>query len=107
LRALGFARAKENSVHAYNVYCQIHELDWNPPEYKPQEKLPWIPTEEEINSLISRCRRKTRTLLQLLKETGMRIGEACTLKLEDVDFERGVVNITAEKGSRGRAARAM
>jgi integrase len=41
-------------------------------------------------------------LLQFLKETGARIGEALRLKWTDLDFERRVVSITPEKGSKPR-----
>jgi len=41
--------------------------------------------------------------LQLLKETGARVGEACALKWTDVDFERGIVTINdPEKSSEPR-----
>jgi len=42
------------------------------------------------------------SFLQLLKETGMRPGEAWQLKWTDIDFEKNIVNITPEKGSRPR-----
>jgi len=45
---------------------------WNPPKYKRVEKLPFIPTEQELDTLINSCGPKTSAFLQLLKETGMR-----------------------------------
>ncbi len=62
----------------------------------------FITMEEETNQLIVGCGRRTATLLQLLKETGVRVGEATKLKWTNVDFERKVVRVTPEKGvSRG------
>jgi integrase len=59
--------------------------------------------EAEIDSLIAGCGPKTATLLQLLKETGMRIGEALQLKWQDLDFERSTISINnPEKGSLSR-----
>ena len=70
-----------------------------PPCYKPVRKYPYIPTEEEINQLIAASGKKLATFLQLLKETGMRCGEAANLKWADIDFARKCVKITPEKGS--------
>ena len=58
--------------------------------------------ESEIDALISGTGPKTSAVLQLLKETGARIGEAWTLKWTDIDFERGIVTLTPEKGSHPR-----
>jgi integrase len=52
-----------------------------------------------------RCNKKTATFLQLLKETGMRCGEAFMLQWTDFDFENKTVNITPEKGSDPRQLR--
>ena len=41
-------------------------------------------------------------LLQFLKETGARCGEAAALTWTDLDLERRIVRITPEKGSRPR-----
>lgn len=41
-------------------------------------------------------------LLQLLKETGVRLGEAVNLKWSGLDFEAGTLRITPEKGSKPR-----
>jgi integrase len=42
------------------------------------------------------------TFLQLLKETGMRCGEACRLQWTDIDFENNTVRVMPEKGSNPR-----
>jgi len=78
---------------------------WIPPKYKSVKKLPFIPTEDEVNSLIASCNKKTAVFLQLLKETGMRAGEAWMLKWTDFNFENRTVNVTPEKGSGPRQLR--
>jgi len=57
-------------------YLQMLGKSWNPPRYRRVRKLPFIPLEKEIDDLIAGCGPKTATFLQLLKETGMRAGEA-------------------------------
>jgi len=94
--------SKQLAVTAYDGFVEMLEIEWEPPKYKRVEKLPFIPTEEEIDSLISAAGKKTATLLQLLKETGMRIGEAVQTKWIDVDLQRRVITVTPEKGSRPR-----
>jgi len=77
---------------------------WNvgSPRYVKVRKLPFIPTEGELDQLIAACGPKTATFLQLLKETGIRAGEAIMLKWTDVDFTNRTVRITPEKGSEPR-----
>ena len=82
-------------MHA--CWCRLYNLDWNKPRYKHQKKLPWIPTEAEINALIAGCGTKTATFLQLLKETAIRYREAWLLKWIDLDFKKETVNITSAK----------
>ena len=96
------AAYKENAVHAYSIYLKMKGGTWNPPLYKRVERLPWIPTEREIDQLIAGCSRRIGTFLQMLKETGMRPGEAWLLKWIDIDFEKAFVNITPEKHSKPR-----
>ncbi|MBC7130759.1 site-specific integrase, partial [Candidatus Bathyarchaeota archaeon] len=66
-------------------------------------RLPFIPLERELDDLIAGATRKTAAFLQLLKETGMRAGEALRLKWTDIDFERNVITLNApEKGGNPR-----
>ena len=77
-------------------------IHFDRPRYKKIETLPFIPLETEVNQLISAVGKKTAVFLQLLKETGIRPGEAWDLKWTDVDLERGAVNVTPEKHSHAR-----
>ena len=67
---------KNLAVVAYDSYLKMVKGSWNPPKYKTIKKLPFIPSEEEIDQVIAGSNNKTATFLQLLKETGMRSGEA-------------------------------
>lgn len=93
---------KSNAVDAYTSFLIMVGGKWEPPRYKRVKKLPFIPTEAEIDQLIAGCGPKTATLLQLLKETGMRIGEAWRLKWTEVDMVNNSVRVTPEKGSNPR-----
>jgi integrase len=77
-------------------------LKWNAPYYKNDESLPFVPTEKEVDALISGCTKKISTTLLLLKETGMRIGEAWKLKWTDLDDEQGTIRCKAEKHGKPR-----
>ncbi|MGB9925947.1 MAG: tyrosine-type recombinase/integrase [Candidatus Bathyarchaeales archaeon] len=93
---------KEIIVECYSNYLICVGGTWNPPKYRAIEKLPFIPTESEIDYLIAACGNKTGTFLQLLKETGARCGEAWQLEWTDIDTEHNTVRITPEKHSNPR-----
>jgi integrase len=82
-------------------YAYKH-IPFDKPNYKRIEKLPFIPLEVEVDQLISGCSRKVATYLQLIKETGIRAGEAWNLKWTDLAPEQRTVNIVPEKNSNPR-----
>ncbi|MCW3980326.1 MAG: site-specific integrase, partial [Candidatus Bathyarchaeota archaeon] len=87
----------------YTTFLRFLGLRWESPIYKRVKRLPFIPTETEINQIISASQRKLGTFLQLLKETGMRPGEAWALKWFNVDAQRQTVTVNdPEKGSYAR-----
>jgi integrase len=94
--------SKNNVAQIYTYFLRYLGKTWTPPKYTKEERLPFIPTEEEIDSLISAGQPKTATLLQLLKETGARIGELDKLLWTHIDTKRKTIYITAVKGSNSR-----
>jgi integrase len=90
-------------VCAYDSFLKFLDGSWDKPVYKPEEKLPFIPLESEIDQLIAGCSSTIATVLQTIKETGARIGEVSRILWIDVDLERKTVSINyPEKGSRPR-----
>jgi len=95
---------KFNLVNAYHTFLVSQGLTWTPPHYEQCEKQPFIPIEREIDDLIASCRSRMATLLQVLKETGMRIGEAWKLKWTDIDTVNNVIAVNdPEKHSNSRS----
>ena len=94
---------KHQTVQAYNKFAKLNRLDWTAPKYKRATKKPFIPLEKELDALIASCGKKTATILQLLKETAMRIREALRLEWTDVDFERNIITMNnPEKNGESR-----
>jgi integrase len=95
--------SKATMITYYDIFAKTMHLLWDPPRYRYEQKIPWIPLEKEIDDLVAGCGKKTATFLRLLKETGLRFGEALRLEWTDVDVEKSsVVTNNPEKGSRPR-----
>jgi len=95
---------KKNIINSYRNFATCFDIQLpEMPQYKPQQKLPFIPTESELDQLIACAGPKLQPFLQTLKESGARTGEAAALKWENVDLERHTITInTPEKGSNPR-----
>ena len=65
-------------------------------------KLPTVLSETEVASLIAAVRSlKSRALIMLMYGAGLRVTEACSLRIADIDSARGLIRVTG-KGGRGR-----
>lgn len=92
--------AKHIAVSNYTAFLTFHGKTWKPPQYTPREEQVYIPTEQQIDALISSTSKNLSVVLQFLKETGARIGEACRITWNDIDLEKRIVSINdPEKGS--------
>jgi integrase len=90
-------------VMAYQAYAKVMGIPWTPLKIKCQSKQPFIPLESEVDQLISGCGKRTATLLQVLKDSGARIGEVTNLQWSDVDAESHTIRINMpEKGGNSR-----
>ncbi len=94
---------KEKVATAYAGYAKFHSIPFTKPRYQRVDSLPFVPLEKEVEAIINASRHlRHATLLRLLFETGLRIGEASRLQFKDFDFERRTVRVVPEKGSRAR-----
>ena len=94
---------KKTYLDCYKSYCIWKKIEWDKPRIRVPQKEPFLPLEEEVQQLIAGCGKKTGTLLQLLYETAVRIGEAATLTWKDVDFKSKKLLVNyPEKGGASR-----
>jgi len=99
------SQTKRKHIQDYNALLKYLQITWTKPHITTENKIPFIPTETEIDQLIASCGKRTATLLQTLKETGMRISEATKLTWTDISTEQKTINITPSKGSNPRLLR--
>jgi integrase len=86
-------KTKALAVAAYAKYLSVVGGTWKKPKYRTERKIPYVPTEKELDSLIDSAHRKLSAYLLLLKDTGFRSSEAWSLKWQDVDFERNIITL--------------
>jgi integrase/recombinase XerD len=72
------------------------------PRRRPR-RLPQIPTDEQLAALFQVLRHpKYRALLMTCYAAGLRISEACQLRVEDIDSQRMVLRVRRGKGCKER-----
>jgi len=94
---------KERACYDLARFYAWKGIVFEKPRYRKIESLPFIPLESEIDALVAGTGKKTAALLQLLKETGMRCGEAWNVKWTDINYEQNTITVNApEKNSKSR-----
>jgi len=68
------------------------------------ERLPRYLTEEEVHRLLGVVAESPRdsAIVHVLAFGGLRVGELCHLKVEDIEFERNVLHVRSGKGDKDR-----
>jgi integrase len=92
---------KSNYCVAYTSFLEWQGKTWKAPKYRVSSPIPeFIPTEEELNQLVAGLGKKTATQVQMIMETGMRIGECLSLKWASLNEKDNILTLnTPEKHS--------
>lgn len=69
---------------------------------KRPRKLPVVLTRQEVQQLLLQVEGDTGLLIRLLYGTGMRLLEACRLRIKDVDLESRIIVVRDGKGAKDR-----
>jgi len=89
-------------VDAYDRYVRFNDLEWSKPNYKREDPVITLPTEERIDRIIQSCNLRHQVEFSLMKECGLRPIEICKLTLKVLDLEKGIISIKTAKGGRSR-----
>ncbi len=87
------------------LYRQVLDRDFKVDSLraKTPQRLPVVLTPDEVRSIVECVTDETiRTIVSLLYGTGMRLMEACRLRVKDLDFERKQIVVREGKGAKDR-----
>jgi integrase len=93
---------KEAYANAYDHYVKFYNLKWIKPFYHREERIPNVPTTEQVNSIISFFKMKYATIFSVLRDTGLRPIELYRLTLKNIDLEKGIIYPKTAKNGAGR-----
>jgi integron integrase len=87
------------------LYRQVLDRDFKVDSLraKTPQRLPVVLTPDEVRSIVECVTEEAiRTIVSLLYGTGMRLMEACRLRVKDLDFERKQIVVREGKGDKDR-----
>jgi integrase/recombinase XerD len=93
---------KEAYANAYDHYVKFYNLKWIKPFYHREERMPNVPTTEQVNTIISFFKLKYATIFSILRDTGLRPIELFRLTLRNIDLEKGIIYPKTAKNGAGR-----
>ena len=97
---------KQRITEEVDRFFRYEGIKWDRPRYEKIDLLPHIPKEEDVNAIIAGLPSKAiGTFCLLLNETGCPPGEAWLADWTHIDFDRKMIVIRPEKGSRSRELR--
>ena len=88
---------KANLCDFYKHYADYYGIPFTKPKYRRDHKLPYIPTKEELNIIISHASKKYALIYSIMMDTGIRPVEVGNIKLKDIDLEKGTISIYSAK----------
>jgi len=67
------------------------------------KRLPTVLSQHEVTELLKKMSGMTQLIASLLYGSGLRLNEALSLRIQDVDFDRHIITIRHGKGDKDRA----
>jgi len=91
---------KRNLIMAYEHYVNYYGLTWTKPKYHEIAKMPKIPQESKIETIIANSPMKLGTAIAISRDTGLRPIELMRLTYKNLDLQNGLTYPeTAKHGS--------
>lgn len=88
------------------LFCDVLKREWSKiaiPRPRREKKLPVVLSREEVSRIINAPKNiKHRAFLMLTYSAGLRLSEACSIKISDIDSSRMQVRVIQAKGHRDR-----
>ena len=91
---------KHLAIMAYQSYCRVQKIFWEPIKDNYQPKDAFIASPDELKLYVTSGGHRFGTFLQVTHDTGARRGEVCHIKRSDVNTTNLTISINQpEKGS--------
>jgi integrase len=89
-------------AQSYDYYAMFNGIQWTKPQYRWERKIPYIPTTENIDKIISASTPKFATIFTILKETGLEAHELSSTTQNEIDQAQGIIYAKGCKGHNSR-----
>jgi site-specific recombinase XerD len=87
----------------FHITLKQADTSFQIPSRKAPSKLPEILSKSEVNRIIGACTcLRHRALLMTIYAAGLRVTEACMLKVADIDSKRMMIRVANGKGGKDR-----
>jgi integron integrase len=89
-------------VFFFRDVCGMEEVELDVKMRKRPKRVPVVPGIKEVLALIGKLEGTYRTMAELQYGSGLRLNELVSLRVKDVDGERGTLTVRGGKGDRDR-----
>lgn len=102
-RSISYQNQCINGIKKFFLFKEIDVNLLNIERPQKKKSLPAVLSIEEVKAIFNNITNlKHKTLLSLLYSAGLRIGEALSIKIEDIDSKRMLIHIKQAKGKKDR-----
>jgi integrase/recombinase XerD len=96
----------KHTVYGLRFFFRLYDMEdriLKLPSISHDKKLPVVLSYQELKRLFNAPQRlKQRVLFSLIYSAGLRVGEVCRLKIQDIDSDRMQIRIAQSKGHKDR-----